>query len=87
MAVLLALIWLRPRKPGVLGSWYLIIYGVLRIATEFLRQPDPGVPMLGGLSRGQVLSVLMVVLGAVLLWICARRRVEPLPGLGKIGQS
>lgn len=87
VAVLLALIWLRPRKPGVLGSWYLIIYGVLRIATEFLRQPDPGVPMLGGLSRGQVLSVLMVVLGAVLLWICARRRVEPLPGLGKIGQS
>jgi len=81
VAAILALIWLKPRKPGVLGCWYLIIYGVLRIATEFLRQPDPGVSLLWGLSRGQVLSVAMVIVGAVLLWICARRRVAPIGGL------
>lgn len=87
VAALLVLIWLKPRKPGVVGCWYLIIYGVLRIATEFYRQPDPGVSPLWGLSRGQILSVGMVIVGAILLWMCARRRVEPLPGLGRIRQS
>jgi phosphatidylglycerol:prolipoprotein diacylglycerol transferase len=87
VAALLVLIWWKPRKPGVMGCWYLIIYGVLRIATEFFRQPDPGVATLWGLSRGQVLSAVMVIVGAVLLWICARRRVGRLPGLGRIPKT
>lgn len=77
----LALIWLRPRRPGVVGAWFLMIYGVLRIATEVVRQPDQGVDLTLGLSRGQVLSVLMVVSGIVGLWIVAQREVEPIGGL------
>ncbi len=81
----LVLIWLRPRKPGVIGAWFLMIYGVLRIASEQYRQPDPGVAMLttllGKLSRGQVLSVLMIIAGMIGLFIVTRRDVEPLGGL------
>lgn len=82
---LLAVIWLRPRKPGVVGSWFLVGYGVLRIATELVRQPDEGVAVLatplGDLTRGQLLSIVMVIAGIVALVICARRTVDPMGGL------
>jgi phosphatidylglycerol:prolipoprotein diacylglycerol transferase len=77
----LALIWLAPRKPGVVGSWFLIIYGVLRIITEVFRQPDQGVALTSGLSRGQLLSLLMVAAGIVCLRIASLRIVQPLGGL------
>lgn len=84
VAILLALIWLKPRKPGVVGSWYLIIYGVLRIATEVFRQPDEGVGLILGLSRGQQLSVLMSLAGIVCLIVASRRNVPRIGGLLKL---
>jgi phosphatidylglycerol:prolipoprotein diacylglycerol transferase len=87
LVTLLALIWLKPRKPGVIGCWFLIIYGVLRIASEVFRQPDEGVPLLFGLSRGQVLSVIMVIAGAIILAIVVRRDVPRLGGLLKPGSA
>jgi phosphatidylglycerol:prolipoprotein diacylglycerol transferase len=81
---LLALLWLRPRKPGIIGGWFLIIYGVLRIITEHFRQPDEGVSLTFGLlSRGQSLSVLMILVGIVGLVIVARRDVPKMGGLLK----
>lgn len=71
----LLLIWRRPRRPGVIGAWFLILYGVLRVATEFVRLPDAHlhVQRILGLSRGQWLSVLMVVVGvAALSWVITR---------------
>ena len=83
---LLILIWLRPRKPGVVGGWFLIIYGTLRIITEFFRQPDKGVALTFGLiSRGQTLSLLMVLAGVGCLVISARRDVPKLGGLFRKG--
>jgi len=76
----LALIWIRPRKPGVIGAWFMTLYGSLRITTEFVRQPDEGVALLMGLSRGQVLSVVMVLVGIVALVIVSRRSAEPTAG-------
>ncbi|MCH8151134.1 MAG: prolipoprotein diacylglyceryl transferase [Planctomycetes bacterium] len=84
----LALLWWRPRKPGVIGAWFLIGYGVMRIVTELFRQPDEGVPVLatalGDVSRGQMLSLLMVAVGIVGLIVCARRQVDPIGGLMKL---
>ncbi len=78
--VVLAIIWIKPRKPGVIGSWWLIVYGVLRIFTEQFRQPDEGVSLLFGLSRGQQLSILMVLAGiACLIW-ASRQSTEKLGG-------
>jgi phosphatidylglycerol:prolipoprotein diacylglycerol transferase len=79
----LVLIWLRPRKPGVAGSWFLILYGILRTVTEFFRQPDEGVALIMGLSRGQVLSLLMSAAGFVCLAIALRKPGVPVLGLGK----
>ncbi|MCI0363435.1 MAG: prolipoprotein diacylglyceryl transferase [Phycisphaerales bacterium] len=78
---LLILIWLKPRKPGVVGGWFLIIYGVLRMATEVFRQPDEGVNPTFGLSRGQALSAIMIISGIIGLAIVIRRDVPRLGGL------
>ena len=69
-------IWRKPRKDGVILSWFLIVYGVGRIATEFWRLPDAHLGASAeilGLSRGQQLSALMVLGGVcVLLWAVRR---------------
>lgn len=81
LAIMLCLIWLKPRKPGVVGAWWLIGYGVLRILTEIFREPDQGVALILGLQRGQLLSVLMIVGGAASLAVYIRRDVPRLGGL------
>ncbi len=70
-----------PRKPGVVGCWFLISYGVGRVLTEFVRLPDAHLrtQQLLGLSRGQWLSVLMVIAGIVLLRVLSKRG-EPMGG-------
>jgi phosphatidylglycerol---prolipoprotein diacylglyceryl transferase len=78
---ILALLWMKPRKPGVIGGAFFLVYGVLRIATETFRQPDEGVALLLGLTRGQLLSVFMVIAGAALIWIATRRPGDKLGGL------
>lgn len=92
--VTLAAVWLVarcPRVPGVVGAWFLITYGIGRIATEFWRLPDDhfsGGGLLNmarplGLSRGQWLSAGMVVLGVVLLVWVTRRGGEKMLGWGR----
>ncbi len=75
-------IWAKPRKPGVVVAWWLIIYGLLRIVTEFWRLPDPqfseGRPL--GLSRGQWLSAAMVAIGIGLLIYASRRAQAKIGG-------
>ena len=65
--VLAAWFFWRNRRPGTVGAIWLLSYGILRITTEQFRQPDEGVSLLLGLSRGQVLSVAMVLAGSTLL--------------------
>ncbi|MCG3123647.1 MAG: Prolipoprotein diacylglyceryl transferase [Phycisphaerales bacterium] len=74
----------RPRRPGVIGCWFLISYGVLRVLTELYRLPDANlqVQRIAGLSRGQWLSVAMVAVGAILLAIVSRRNVDRIGGWG-----
>lgn len=76
-------IWRRPRRAGVISAWFLILYGVGRVFTEFYRLPDAHLvtPRVMGLSRGQWLSAGMVVAGAVLLGaVMAMKRGERLGG-------
>ena len=79
-------LWRRARRPGLIGAWFLIVYGAGRVATEFVRLPDAHleVQRLLGLSRGQWMSVAMIVAGAVLLWWVVRRSgAEPVGGWGQ----
>ncbi|MCW5776370.1 MAG: prolipoprotein diacylglyceryl transferase [Phycisphaeraceae bacterium] len=80
-----ALIWTigvamaRLRSPGVVGAWFLVSYGVLRIATEFVRLPDAdlAVQRVLGLSRGQWLSAAMIAPGVVVLLSVRLRGKKP----------
>jgi len=76
----LVVLWWKPRKPGVISGWFLILYGLMRICTEVYRQPDVGITMIAGLSRGQLLSVCMVAAGATVVSICSKRNTEKLGG-------
>jgi len=82
LLLLLIIAWWRPRKPGVIAGCFLVFYGCLRIITEFFRQPDEGIALVMGLSRGQQLSLVQVVLGLALVAWCASRRTRPICGLG-----
>lgn len=66
--------WRHAARDGVATAWFLISYGVLRVATEFWRLPDADltVQRLAGLSRGQWLSVVMIVCGIGVLWATRR---------------
>ena len=67
-------VWWKPKSAGVIASTFLLLYGVTRVATEVFRQPDDGVVLFVGLSRGQVLSVTMIVSGIILLVYTSRRK-------------
>ena len=78
------LYWKKPRKSGVVGAAFLVVYGLARIANEQFRRPDLhlGYQLLG-LTRGQWLSVGMVVIGIVLVAIWQKRNAEPVGGWGE----
>lgn len=52
-------------------SVYLIAYGIFRFALEFLRDDHRG-KLVGGISPSQFWSLLMVVIGAVLVFVMKR---------------
>ena len=76
----LLVIWWSPRNPGVIASSFLLFYGVGRIVTEMFRQPDEGVAIIAGLSRGQLLSVSMVVTGTTLVLLSTKLNTTKLGG-------
>lgn len=84
LGVFLLLLWRSPRKPGVIGCWFLIAYGVMRILTELIRLPDANlaVQRMAGLSRGQWLSVAMIAAGSLILTLCVRRDSPTFGGWG-----
>lgn len=87
--VLLALlfIWRKPRKPGVLTAWWGILYACMRILGEQFRMPDTqiGYQWLG-MTRGQWLSVAMLIIFIAFLNFVRRSQAQPMGGWGKGSQ-
>ncbi|MBX3363300.1 MAG: prolipoprotein diacylglyceryl transferase [Phycisphaeraceae bacterium] len=86
--VLGVVVWViayRPRRAGVTAAWFLMVYGALRIVTEFWRLPDSHLltARIAGLSRGQWLSATMIVMGAWLLWHVHRKGTPMFKGWGR----
>lgn len=77
MFVLMFVLWARPRKPGVIGSVFLIVYGMIRVLGEQFRTIDY---YWLGITRVQWLSAAMVVIGAVWLAWAVRRNVPRIGG-------
>ena len=76
--VLFVIVWLfssKPRPTGAVSGVFLLGYGILRVTTEFFREPDVqlGFIALNWLTMGQLLSILMILFGIVLLVLAGRK--------------
>jgi phosphatidylglycerol:prolipoprotein diacylglycerol transferase len=77
----LAALWTRPRKPGVVGAWWVILYATARIVGEQFREPDRAIGFERfGLTRGQWLSLAMLGVGVALLAYATLRKSERMSG-------
>jgi len=73
--LLFVLLWLissKPRPGGLVAGCFLFGYGCLRFLVEFAREPDAHLAdllLFGWITRGQVLSVPMILAGVLLtIW-------------------
>ena len=57
-------------KKGVISSFFLIFYGLIRFIIEFYRQPDAHLGLVGlnVFSMGQILCLLMMIAGTLLFF-------------------
>lgn len=73
----LLLLWYarKPRPLGAVSGLFLIAYGVMRCAVEFVRAPDAshGFVAFDWLTMGQILSIPMIIFGVFLMLKRARR--------------
>lgn len=64
----------RPRPMGQISALFLMGYGVLRFVVEFSREPDDFLGLLtAGLSMGQLLSLPMIIAGAIIYWLATKK--------------
>ncbi len=86
VVIVLAIVWMKPRKPGVISCVFGACYALARIAGEQFRMPDVGIGFQAlGLTRGQWLSIgLFLASIAVLIW-ASKRPTKPLGGWGLTG--
>ena len=63
------------KRPGLILGSFIAIYGIARIISEFFREPDPQLGFLwGGLTMGMLLSVPMILVGAIIIAAAKRRK-------------
>jgi phosphatidylglycerol:prolipoprotein diacylglycerol transferase len=65
--------------PGRLAGEFLVGYALVRMLGEVFREPDAGVALILGLSRGTFYSTLMLVAGAVLILATTFRKKSTPP--------
>lgn len=81
MLVVFAVLWSlrkRGRPVGWLFGLYLVLAGIERFLVEFLRAKDDR--FLGPFTLAQLTSVIVVIIGALLLYLW-RRASDPAPGI------
>jgi phosphatidylglycerol:prolipoprotein diacylglycerol transferase len=75
--LLFVILWFyssRPRPQKAVSAMFLMGYGIFRSFAEFFREPDAqiGFDAFGWMSRGQLLSLPMIIIGAILLVVAYR---------------
>jgi phosphatidylglycerol---prolipoprotein diacylglyceryl transferase len=60
------------RHPGRISGEFLIAYALVRIGCEVFREPDEGIALILGLSRGTFYSLFLAVGGLAVVGITAR---------------
>jgi phosphatidylglycerol---prolipoprotein diacylglyceryl transferase len=75
------------KRPGLILGSFIAIYGIARILGEFFREPDQQLGFLwGGLTMGMLLSLPMIIAGAIIIVAAWRRKsanqmTPPLQGM------
>ena len=66
----------KPRPRYAVSGMFALWYGIFRFGVEFVRQPDGhlGFVALNWLTMGQILSLPMILLGAILLYLAYGKR-------------
>ncbi|HVJ37389.1 MAG TPA: prolipoprotein diacylglyceryl transferase [Stenotrophomonas sp.] len=82
--VMFVVLWLysaKPRARFAVSGLFALMYGLFRFLVEFVRMPDEGVYVaFGWLTRGQILSLPLILLGLWWLWLSRRAPVlQPVP--------
>lgn len=81
--IVLVIVWKKPRKPGVMSCVFGASYAVARILGEQYRMPDAGIGFQAlGLTRGQWLSVGLLVVSLGVMYVVSKRPTKPLGGWG-----
>lgn len=80
----------KPRPRAAVSALFLICYGFFRFLVEFVREPDAHLQdslLLGWVTRGQLLSIPMIAIGALMLyWAYAvdrRKKASPKKAVAK----
>jgi len=85
----LAIVWVRPRRPGLIAGLFAVVYAVMRIIDEFFRTPDAHLLdkefATLHVTRGQWLSGLLFIFGVLLIVISIKRKAKPVGGWIKSG--
>lgn len=85
--VILFFLMRKSRRPGFIAATFIVIYALVRISDEQFRMPDAHIGFQWlGLTRGQWLSVVMLITGVVLSFVWSRTSALTVPGWGK-GQN
>ena len=70
------------KRPGLILGSFISIYGIARVIGEFFREPDPQLGFLWDrLTMGEVLSVPMIVAGAIIIAVALRRKAAEPDGM------
>ncbi|WP_315807362.1 MULTISPECIES: prolipoprotein diacylglyceryl transferase [unclassified Bradyrhizobium] len=71
------------KRPGLILGSFILLYGIARITGEHFREPDPQLGFLwGGLTMGMLLSVPMLIIGAILILRALRKpQHQPAPSV------
>lgn len=80
--LMFALLWwfsAKPRPRMAVSALFLVLYGVLRSAVELFREPDAhiGFVAFGWLTKGQLLSLPMIIIGLGMLVYAYRTQRQP----------
>ena len=57
------------------SALFLIGYGIARFVVEFFREPDHGQLFIGWMSKGQFLTVPMILIGLWMMWYAYQKKI------------
>jgi len=76
--VLFLIVWIfakKPRPAMAVTGVFIAFYGIFRFIVEFVRLPDDGIYFaFDWLTKGQLLSLPMIIIGLFLIWLAYKRK-------------